>query len=490
MSFIYPQFFILLFAVIWLYKSRYKSLYLALVLMIVALSRPVLHGKKVDEVLDAKEFIIALDVSFSMRADDIKPNRLERAKLLIKEILNEHKNSKISLFAFTTNPLILSPTTTDHKLLLQALGSLKVENILTHGTNFQTLFERVDKIKTPSKNLLLFTDGGDNLDIQIPEKMRVFGVGMATKKGSMLKDAYGKKIKDSDGNLVITRLNPKLKNLCQASGGEFISHDGLDTTLGFIKKSKFSSKQQRGFSELFWIPLLFSMILFFFYFVKIPKKVLALVPFLTLNLDASLLDWYHVNKAKESYEKGLYKEATQEFQKITHKTMQSQMNLANSYYQLGSYKKAKSIYSSLKSTDAKTKKTILFKLGNCYAYLKEYNKAKSFYQKALAFENDKDIVYNLKMIALKLQEQRRDFPSFKSEDKEKDNTPQGSKEQKTKPSKNSKSTKTGVGSKGVGKSSKTKKSSSNKEPSKLTRPMGFKAYELINKGYISEKNPW
>ena len=49
--------------------------------------------------------------------------------------------------------------------------------------------------------------------------------------------------------------------------------------------------------------------------------------------------------------------------------------------------------------------------------LKEYEKAKRYYQKALAFENDKDIVYNLKMLALKIQEQRRDFPSFKSDDK-------------------------------------------------------------------------
>jgi Ca-activated chloride channel family protein len=459
--------------------------------MIVALSRPILYGEKLDGAVDAKELIIALDVSFSMRASDIKPTRLDRAKSLIKEILKENENSKISLFAFTTNPLILSPTTTDHKLLLSALESLRVENILTHGTDFKNLFERLDKLKTHSKNLLLFSDGGDELTLQVPPKIKVFAVGMATMKGSMLKDEYGKKIKDSKGNLVITRLNPKLKTLCQATGGLYMAYDELDTTLGFIKNSKIVSKQQRGFVELFWIPLLLSMILFFFYFVKVPKKVLALVPFLALNLDASLLDWYHVDKAEKSYEKGLYKEATKEFQKIEHKTMQSQMNLANSYYQLGSYKKAKSIYSLLKSTDAKTKKTILFKLGNCYAMLKEYEKAKRYYQKALAFENDKDIVYNLKMIALKIQEQRRDFPSFKSDDKERENTPQGSKEQKaTNPSKNSKSTKTGVGSKGVGKSSKTKKSSSSKEPSKLTRPMGFKAYELINKGYISEKNPW
>ncbi len=99
-------------------------------------------------------------------------------------------------------------------------------------------------------------------------------------------------------------------------------------------------------------------------------------------------------------------------------------------------------------------------------------------------------MYNLKLIAHKIQKQRRDFPAFKSEDKAKDNTPQGSKKQKSEPKGGKKATKTGMGSKGTGQSSKTKSSSQKVQRSKLTRPMGFKAYELINKGYISEKNPW
>jgi Ca-activated chloride channel family protein len=492
MSLLYPQFLILFLALVWMGGKNSKNwmLYLSLALMIVALSRPVLTEQKVDETQQAKEIIIALDVSYSMRADDIKPTRLEYAKELIEKILLNNKNEKYSLFAFTTNPLILSPSTTDHKLLLSALHSLKVDNILTHGTDFQTLFDRISKIKTPVKNLLLFTDGGDALNVDIPKDLRVFAVGMASSHGSMLSDSYGKNIKDSKGDLVITRLNPNLKTLANSSGGFFMAYDEVDMSLDFIGKSEGIQKEKVGYKELFWIPLLLALTLFWFQFVSIPKKILVLIPFLTLQADASLLDWYYILQANRSYQEGAYKVSAQNFEKIEHKTMQSQMNLANSYYQVGNFKKAKSLYASLSSTTPQLKKIILYKLGNCSAKLKEYDAAKRFYQKALAFGNDEDIVYNLKLIAEKKQKQRRDFPVFKSEDKAKDSTPQGSKKQKSEPKGSKKVTKTGMGSKASGQSSKTKSSSQKVQPSKLTRPMGFKAYELINKGYISEKNPW
>ena len=486
MTLLYPQFLILFLALFWLFTKGKSVLYISLALMIIALSRPVLMEQKIDERIDAKEIIIALDVSYSMRADDIKPTRLDKAKELIEQILKNSKNDKYSLFAFTTNPLILSPATTDHKLLLSALHSLKVDNILTHGTDFQTLFERISKIKTESKNLLLFTDGGDSLNVDIPKDIRVFAIGMASSHGSTLTDNYGKNIKDSKGNLVITRLNPQLKTIAEI----YMPYDEVDLSLDFIKKSEGIQKEKVGYKELFWIPLVFSLVLFLSYFISIPKKILALIPFLTLQADASLLDWYYIDKANDSYRDASYKTAVQNFEKIGYKTMQSQMNLANSYYQIGNFKKAKSLYASLSSTNPKLKKIIFYKLGNCSAKLKEYDRAKGYYQKALAFGNDKDIVYNLKLIAHKIQKQRRDFPTFKSEDREKENTPQGSKKQKTEPKGGKKSTKSGVGSKASGQSSKTKSSSQKSHPSKLTRPMGFKAYELINKGYISEKNPW
>jgi Ca-activated chloride channel family protein len=481
-------------ALFWIFSQQKSNknhmFYIAVFFMIAALSRPVLLEQKTKEVLYAKDIIIALDVSYSMRADDIKPSRLDRAKELISDVLKANKNDKFSLFAFTTNPLILTPATTDHKLLLAALNSLKVENILTHGTDFKTLFTRINKIKLPQKNLLLFSDGGDILDFDIPKDLRIFAVGMATAKGGMLIDDYGKKLKDSRGDLIISKLNPNLKLLAQKSGGDFFSYDELDISLDFIEQKELSQKEKKGYIELFWIPLLLAVILFFFSFVKIPKKFLLLLPFLGIKSEAGLLDWYYINEANINYKEASYKEAAQNFEKIRHKTMQSQLNLANSYYQAGNFKKAKSIYKSLKTTTPKFKKIIFFKLGNCSAKLKEYDIAREYYQKALCFGYDEEIMYNLKFISKKEQRQRRDFPAFKSEDKAKDDTPQGSDKKQNDKSGTKKSTKTGVGSKSQGSSSNTKSDIKSVKSSKLTRPLGYKAYELINKGYIDEKNPW
>jgi Ca-activated chloride channel family protein len=474
----------------WKKNNKNWMLYLSLSLMIVSLSRLVLTKQDIDESINAKEIIIALDVSYSMRADDIKPTRLEKAKELIKKIVIENKNDKFSLFAFTTNPLILTPATTDYKLLLVALDSLKVDNILTHGTDFKTLFTRLEKINSPQKNLLLFSDGGDMKDIDIPEDLSIFAIGMATTKGGMLLDSYGKKLKDDKGDLVISRLNLNLKQLAEKSGGEFIYHDDLDLSLDFIKQKELILKKQKGYIELFWIPLVLALIFFFLYFVKVPKKFLLLLPFLGVSSEASMLDWYYIKEANISYKNSSYKKAIENFENIGHKTMQSELNLANCYYQAGQYKKAKSLYKSLKSKNPQIKKIIFYKLGNCSAKLKEYKQARVYYQKALSFGDDKDIVYNLKLIVKKIDQQRRDFPAFKSEDKAKENTPQGSDKKKNENKGSKKSTKTGVGSKAQGSSSKTKSNTKKVNSSKITRPLGYKAYELINKGYIDEKTPW
>ena len=92
MTLLYPQFLILFLALFWLFTKGKIVLYISLALMIIALSRPVLIEQKIDERIDAKEIIIALDVSYSMRADDIKPTRLDKAKELIEQILKNSKN--------------------------------------------------------------------------------------------------------------------------------------------------------------------------------------------------------------------------------------------------------------------------------------------------------------------------------------------------------------------------------------------------------------
>ena len=460
MSILYPQVFILLFVLFFLFRKS-RLLALSFALMIVSLSRPVMTEITQKENLQGKEFIIAIDVSYSMRAEDITPTRLEKSKEMIKRILKENPNDRFSLFAFTTNPLILCPSTSDHQLLLSALDSLKVENILTHGTSLQKLFARIHKLNMSEKNLILLSDGGEETGVNY-FNINIFTIAMASKKGSILKDHYGKTMKDEKGHLIITKLNP----LLEAISTKLFYHDSFDFSLDFVKQKTLSKKEKLAYFELFWIPLLLSLILFFFYFVKIPKKILLLIPFLTLSGKAGLLDWYYIQKAQNSYHDRNYKEAEKNYQNIAHKTLQSQMNLANTYYQAGAYTKAKTVYKRLKSSNPALKKVLLFKLGNCAVKLEDYESARGYYHDALVFGEDADILYNLKLIAHKKPPCN---PSPKKAGNEKDKV---------------------KSSQSAGKTKESKSGEDASAPSKLSRPLGYKAYELINKGYIDEKKPW
>jgi len=460
MSIFYPQVFILLIALFFLVKKS-RLLALSLAIMILSFSRPVLSEVMQKEDYLTKEFIIALDVSYSMRAEDIQPSRLEKSKTIIKQILKENPQARFTLFAFTTNPLILCPSTSDHQLVLAALHSLNVDDILTHGTSLQKLFERINQLNMPEKNLILLSDGGEEKSVETFD-INLFTVAMASQKGSLLKDKYGKTIKDEKGHLLITKQNPLLKKIST----KLYAHDSVNFSLDFVKEQTHSKQKQQGYYELFWLPLLLSLILFFMHYVKIPKKLLLLFPFLTLQSDAGLLDWYYLKQAQISYHDKHYKEAVVNYEKVEHKTMQSQMNLANAYYQAAAYTKAKMIYNTLKSSNPTFKKTLLFKLGNCAVKLEDYETARGYYHDALAFGKDMDILHNLKLIADKKAPDNHQ-PEKSGNEKEK-----------------VKSDKSSVNAK------ESQSGEDGSAPSKLSRPLGFKAYERINKGYIDEKKPW
>ncbi len=501
MSLLYPQALLLFLALLWLYqKEPQKSdkLFIALTLLIIALSRPVLLEHKQSQKLQARDLIIALDVSYSMRATDLNPSRLEAAKNTIKTMLSHNSHDRFSLFAFTTNPLILCPSTTDHTLLLSALNSLEVENILTHGTNLQTLLSRISKLQMPHKELLLFSDGGDTLNIahliSLAKKadITIHVIATATQKGTYLEEKNGKKLRDEKGNLIITHRNPQLKLLAQQSGGTFFTLEDFDESLDFIDTKEYAQKEQLSLYELFWIPILLALFLFLAHFIQLPKKLLVLLPFFALDSQAGLLDWYHIQQANSAYHDKSYKKAIKEFQSISNKTIQSELNLANSYYQAGHYTEAKSIYKSLKTTNPHFKKEILFKLGNCAVQQKEYDKARQFYYDALRFGKDDDILVNLHLIHNLKTKQRRDFPAFHSPDKDRKDAPQGSdkKKQTKNNSAGKKSMQEGAGSQAKGTSNNQKKASAQSQARKLSHPLGYKAYELINKGYLDEKTPW
>ncbi len=150
-----------------------------------------------------------------MRPDDIKPNRLKATKEIIYQLLkrNSKDKNRVSLIAFTSNPLILTPFTFDNRLIFEALQSLKEKNILTKGTNLNRLIERVLKLPHRDKLLIIFTDGGDErireeiLSKIKKENLKILIVAMATKRGVPIKDDRGEFLRDKSGHIVISKLN-------------------------------------------------------------------------------------------------------------------------------------------------------------------------------------------------------------------------------------------------------------------------------------------
>ncbi|HHD77821.1 MAG TPA: VWA domain-containing protein, partial [Campylobacteraceae bacterium] len=293
MTLLYPKVLILLLAALYLYRLQpsQKRLPLVLALMIVALSRPVVFKTAHEKKMEATEAVIALDLSWSMRAGDIVPSRLEAAKRAIKKVISESPQNRYALFGFTTNPLILSPYTSDTRLLAEAIDAVEAENILTKGTSIEKLLRYLAKQKIPVTNLILFTDGGEERDAaalaEIAKKagIKIIVVGVASRHGAMLRDSFGKTLKNEEGALVVSRLNPMLPKLASLSGGLFVpfttpdetAHAVLEALDEIAQKSRFS-QSEAGYKELFWIPLLAALLLFLFHFVEIPRKIWLLLP--------------------------------------------------------------------------------------------------------------------------------------------------------------------------------------------------------------------
>lgn len=474
--------------------------WLAVVLLIIAIARPVLVQSSSKETLSAHSIIVALDLSASMNANDIKPSRAIASRETIKAFLEKNLNDQISLIGFTTNPLLLSPSTTDHTLVAMALDTMKSEYILTKGTDLKKLLEKVAEFPDQEKKLLLFSDGGDELVDEAlvafvkESNIKILVVAMATQIGSTILDKNGEILKDKAGHIVVSKFNASVGVL-----GTLIPFEGIEPTVSKIQKwieeqkglRNGLAKETRNYFELFFIPTFLALIFLFLSATKFSLKIIALLALLNINLQAGEVDSYYLHSAYDYYENQEYNATLEELSKIESKTLESELTLANTYYKLEKYKEAKSILKTLKSTRPKVKQQLLYSLGNCEAKLAYYEKAKNYYVKSLQLGEDNDTLHNLEVVMfLKHKESSKvGFSNPNSPQASKDSNDNVESEEKSSSSKEEKSGSSG----GVG--SKKNKTSTVKvvkstEASASKREMSSKAYDLINERYIRESKPW
>lgn len=509
MTFLYPHFLWLLFPFLILLVKSSKHLMLqvhliVLILLTLALSRPVVESVLQQSDIASKDVIIALDVSYSMQAQDIKPSRYAYATETIAAFLKLNPTDNVMLIAFTTNPLLLSPSTTDHQLLSIALESLNPEYILTKGTSLQKLFEKLAQMHADKKQLLLITDGGEESDNEalresiISSGVSVTLLALGSTTGATLKQKDGTLLKDETGNLVITRLNPQLRALTQSVNGTYITAQGsaeqsakkITTHLNenHTQEQKVQ-KMQKHHMELYALPLALAALLFLMLHTRAVKYLVALFVLLGIQVQASMLDIPYLHLSYKSYEQNDLNQTLEILKQIEEPSLQSEIALANTYYKLGEYKKAVKIYKSIRSTSTQVKQQLYYNIANAYAKQATYSKAKLYYTKALQLGLDEDAKHNLQIVVL--LEDRKNARLRTAHPKSQDSSSSKSESQENKESSQKESGGTGSGM-GTKSKSKTKTEQKNVQQSsgQQRHPLSSKVYELINKGYIGETQPW
>ena len=517
MSLLYPLFLWLLIPLAVLFFTQKRTYMMTtvhlfvLALLVLTLSRPAIDEGVQENEIEAKDIIIAMDASFSMQATDIKPNRYDFSKQTIESFLTQNTKDNMMLIAFTTNPLLLSPPTTDHQLIKTAMESLNPKFILTKGTSLKRLFSKLSKMHVQNKNLILITDGGEEEDVEalsdLVQKMQVHLtiLPMGTKHGATITLENGRMLKDKEKHLVVSRINPLLGKLAARVGANYVAVDNTpEATAQSLQdaldseelESKNIKKKQHHYTELYQIPLLLALLLFLILHTRASKYLLILFAFFGVSLHASVWDGYYLDKAYHAYERQEFNRTRTLLQNIDTPSLQSQFALGNTYYKMQAYKKALALYSTIHSTNPHVKQVLYYNMANTYTMLKAYDKAKIYYTKALQLGADADALHNRTLImhldtekkaqlGIAHPKSQNDTASKRATQEEKKKEQEERKEDQ--PSSGSGS---GGGSKKVKSDDKEKKQLKMDENEEKVHPLSSKVYELINKGYIRETQPW
>jgi Ca-activated chloride channel family protein len=487
-----------LFILLWRtsFSFVHKTHLVILVLITLSLTRPVIEEIPIESNIEGRDIIIALDISYSMNANDIKPNRYEFAKETIYHLLKNNPTDNVMIIAFTTNPLLLSPPTTDHELIKIALESLNREFILTKGTSLKKLFKKLASMKIGHQNLILMTDGGEESDseelreILKESEISLTILALGTLQGTTVSSEDSELLKDEDGNLVISRLNPMLKSLSSSYFEPSTTPQATaqDIYSSFSDETKRAKKMQYSYMEFYQIPLIVAILLFLMLHTR-AVKYLLFISMLFTSSNASALDEYYLQEAYKSYKVEDYNTTKSCLKKIVETSLESKIALANTDYKQGKYKKAIESYKSISSTSTEIKQQLYYNIANSYVKLSKYKKAKIYYTKVLQLGEDDDAKYNLQLIVF-LSDKKDDVgiahpkSQNSSSSKSQNKNDKETKRDEDKPS---------SGGSGDGKSSKEKEQDKQrlKSNNKVEKqPLSSKVYELINEGYIYEKQPW
>ncbi|MEI7734256.1 MAG: VWA domain-containing protein [Ferruginibacter sp.] len=355
------------------------------------------------------DVMIALDVSKSMLAQDIKPTRLDRAKQLLGKLMDRLNNDRIGIVVFAGKAYLQMPLTGDHGAAKMYLSSATPDVVPTQGTvigdALKMCYLSFNTKEKKYKTVIVISDGEDHDEtaIDLAGKMAAEGVmintvGIGSAEGAVIIDAAtNEPKKDKEGNTVITKLNEEeLKSIAEKGNGIYQLYNNTDEVVDILE-AQLATMDQRTVTEdslvnyqsFYQYFLLISLLLLLIEFfiseriIPMPKATIKLKQVLTVaillcSFTASAQDEKMViKKGNEAYKKNEFEKAAAEYQKvITKKPANStaQYNLGNALYKNNKNKEAIDAYDN--AAGASNSKE---------------EKSKAYYNKGVVLQNDKKL---------------------------------------------------------------------------------------------------
>ena len=232
--------------------------------------------------IEVNDIYFVVDVSRSMLADDLEPNRLEVAKEKLREFAALRPTDRLGVIIFSEKVFTMLPLTTDPSLVDQILGEIKI-GFLGSGTNIGDALAlavaRGQASKTKNKVIVLLTDGVNNVGNLTPMQaaemakeynIKVYTIGLGTKKNAKIplgKGMFGMQYQNIPGGSIDTKT---LKEISDLTGGRTYMADSEEslkdilTDIQKLEKTKIKSQSQIVYDELFFPYLLWGICLFLF----------------------------------------------------------------------------------------------------------------------------------------------------------------------------------------------------------------------------------
>ena len=389
--------------------NQYKWWLISLisVLSIIALAGPTWERIEQPSFRTDQSLVIALDLSRSMNAQDITPNRLTRAKLKILDILERRQGAQVALIVYSANAFTVTPLTSDTDTIIALINSIDTSIMPSRGSYPALAIDKglqlLNQASVSNGEIILVTDGGITSDsFSSAQKLRDEGyrlsaLGIGSMNGAPIPKETGGFITDSTGQITISRLEvDDLKDLVEIGGGSYTSITSNDQDIDTLLLEVYSAVRESDDSvttdqwKEFGPWLLLIVVPFGSLLFRKGWVFLFLLTIMPIDNSVYALDWNDLWKtrdqqAKEAMDSGDYDKAIELFEDSEW--------LAAAHYKAGNYRQSANGYNNNSNIDH------LYNHANSLAKIGQFEEAIENYEKVIAEEpNAEDALYNLNLL--------------------------------------------------------------------------------------------